>query len=75
MIAKMRETNKLANDLRQKLADYEQISVSFKQEKTKMDKHKALDSAFSDLAFKYDKLSNEINIRMKQYLELAQQRK
>jgi len=68
----MRETNELTSGLKTKLTEYEKISVSYKQERTKSDKLQALDSAFTDLAFKYEKLSNDINIKMKQFLELAQ---
>ena len=75
LIAKMTETNGNVKALKQELEDFEQISVNYNQEKTKKDKHRAFETVFLDLAFKYDKLSNEINIKMKQFLDLAMERK
>ena len=75
LIGKMTETNNDVKRLKQELDDFDKISVSYAHEKVKRDKHRAFETVFVDLAFKYEKLSNEINLKMKQHLDLAMARK
>ena len=75
MLAKMAETNDLASKLQQKLSDYAEINVQFTQQKTKQDQLTAFERLFAERTSKYESLQYDINLKMKQYLELAQKRK
>ena len=65
----------MINEIQQLITQYGDISVSFKHEKIQQDKQQAFQNRLADLVNRFHSLSNEIVIKKRQFLELAQKRK